>query len=596
MKIAENKTLCAVIVFFAAFLGYANSVTSTFHWEDEYLVRDNVHIRRLSNIPDFFRPGYVNVYEAGAGSRYRPLRTVTLALDYALWKEDPRGYHLTNVLLNAAAAAAFWFFCLSLTGSGTFSLLAGLLFALHPAHAESVAWVKNRSDILCALFCFASAGLFVLYRRNSRVLFLWLSAAAAVPAFMAKEMALTLPFMLALALVYGNLESGRDWEDGWPGLLPAFSLLAAYFIFRQLVMAGGAFGGSASGPSLPLMAAAAGEYLKTLLWPVFLSIDRPLPAAGAAWPQYAFAAVFLAGAPALWFSGRRRGALWLLLFWVLYVPVSNLVPIEGRPFAEQRLYLPSAAFCAFIAWGLTELPPAGRLARLAPALALLLAGLWGVRGFYRNLDWHSESGLWQETVRVSPSARAYNNLGVTLLREKRYQEAIASAQESLRLDPAYVDAYNTLGAGYYDLGLYDRSMAAFEKAVYFSDGRAYKSLMNLATIYSLKGREKDAVGLYAAVIRTAPWMDAAYYNMGMALNRLGRKEEALRAFGEAVALNPYNARAYQMLGGLFAERKDYKSAELAYRDLLKVEPANPFAAKFLLLNTGQSIDKSTGRP
>lgn len=595
MKIAGNKTLCALAVFFAAFLGYANSITATFHWEDEFLVRDNVHIRRLSNIPDFFRPGYVNVYEAGAGGRYRPLRTLTLAVDYALWGEDPRGYHLTNVLLNAAAAAAFWAFCLILSGNGLFALLAGLLFALHPVHAESVAWVKNRSDILCAVFCFSSAALFALYRRGRGPVFLVLSAAAAVPAFLAKEMAVSLPFMLALALVYGNLADGRDWRDGWRALLPAFGLLAAYLVFRQLVMAGGALGGGSS-PSLKMMAVSAGEYIKTLLWPVFLSIDRQLPSGAAALPRYALSAAALLGAPALWVSGRRRGAVWLLMFWALYVPVSNLVPIEGRPFAEQRMYLPSAAFCAFIAWVLTELPPAGRLARAAPLAGLLLAGAWGIRGICRNRDWSSESGLWLKTVRHSPSARAYNNLGVTLLREKRYHEAIANAQEALKLDPAYVDAYNTLGAGYYDLGLYDRSMAAFKKAVYFSDGRAYKSLMNLATIHSLKGREKEAVGLYAAVIKRAPWMDAAYYNMGMALNRLGRKDEALAAFAEAVALNPYNAPAYFMLGRIFLEKKDLRSAERAYRDLLRVEPSNAVAARFILSASSRPIDASMLRP
>jgi len=360
-------------------------------------------------------------------------------------------------------------------------------------------------------------------------------------------------------------------------------------------MSGGAAGGAAF-PRIDLMAVSAGEYIKTLLWPVFLSIDRQLPSGAAALPRYALAGAALAGVPALWLSGRRRGALWLLLFWVLYLPVSNLVPIEGRPFAEQRMYLPSAAFCALVAWALTELPPAGRLLRLAPLAGLLLAGAWGVRGVVRNRDWRSESGLWLKTVQVSPSARAYNNLGVTLLREKRYHEAIGSAREALKLDPAYVDAYNTLGAGYYDLGLYDRSMAAFEKAVFFSDGRAYKSLMNMATIHSLKGREKEAVELYAAVISRAPWLDAAYYNMGMALNRLGRKDDALSAFSEAVALNPYNAPAYFMLGHIFSEKKDLRSAERAYRDLLRVEPSNAVAAKFLLSMPNGAIDGSMPGP
>lgn len=586
MKIIENKVLCAVLVFLAAFFASANSITPAFHWEDEFLVRENVHIRRLSNIPVFFKPGYINVYEAGAGQRYRPLRTVTLALDYAAWKEDPRGYHLTNVLLNAAAAVLFWLFCLALTGNGLLALLAGLLFALHPAHAESVAWVKNRSDIICAVFYFASAAAFAFFLGSAKKKLLAAALLLAAGAFLAKEMALTLPFALALALFYYNLEHGKHWKEKWWVLSPFFALLAVYLVFRETAMAGGPPGGGISILQRALLlAVTAGQYLVTLLWPVTLSLDRTLPSGLSAAPQYVLAAVFLLGVPGLWFSGRRRGAFWLLLFWTLYVPVSNLVLIAGRPFAEQRLYLPSAAFCAFIAWALCELPPAGpRWRRAALGFAGALALFWGVRGFYRNLDWKSEVLIWEKTVQVSPSPRSFNNLAVALLREKRYDEAVRATARSLELDPSYVDAYNTLGAGYYDLGLYDRSIAAFERAVYFSDGRAYKSLMNLAALYSLKGRWQEALSAYESVLKAAPWLDSAYYNMGLTLAHRGRPDEALRAFAEALALNPYNAQAYLMMGRILDEKGDKAGAAKVYADLLKIEPGNQQASAYLQAN------------
>ena len=163
MKTLKNKLGAAALVFLAAFLAHANSITPSFHWEDETIVSENVHIRTLKNIPHFFRPGYVNVYESGQGNRYRPLRTVTLALDYAFWKSDPRGYHLTNVLLHAAVAALVWLLCLLVSGSPFAALAAGLLFALHPVHVESIAWVKNRSDILCSLFYLSALSAFAAF-------------------------------------------------------------------------------------------------------------------------------------------------------------------------------------------------------------------------------------------------------------------------------------------------------------------------------------------------------------------------------------------------------------------------------------------------
>ena len=578
MKLLKNKLVCAALVFLAAFLAYSNAIMPSFHWEDEYLVKENVHIRKLSNLPVFFKPGYINVYESGAGQRYRPLRTVTLALDYALWGEDARGYHLTNVLLHAGASVLLLLFCLTLTGDGLLALAAALLFALHPAHSESVVWIKNRTDLLCAVFYFGSLAAFAGALRGGRA---WLYAASAllfVPALLAKEMALTLPLALTVLLALLNLEAGRDWKEGWTRLIPAYALLAVYLFFREGGMGGGAFTGSAL-QKAALMANAAGEYLKILAWPVSLSLDRPLPAMPAAAVNMAAALCFAALLPVLLLRRERGGAFWLLLFWILYVPVSNVVFIEGRPLAEQRLYLPSAAFCALLGWALSSVVRAGGgRARSALAAAALLALFWGGRTMLRNSDWRSETLIWEKTLAFAPSARAYNNLAVAQLREKRCSEAAESAGRSLGLDPSYVDAHNTLGAVYHELGLYDKSIASFENAVRYSGGGAYKSLMNLATLYSLKGDDAKALDLYREVLKMAPWLDAAFYNMGLTLTRLQRRDEAAAAFTEAIALNPYNRQAYLMLARYLAAKGDKKGAGRVYSGLLRIDPANQEAA------------------
>ena len=114
---------------------------------------------------------------------------------------------------------------------------------------------------------------------------------------------------------------------------------------------------------------------------------------------------------------------------------------------------------------------------------------------------------------------------MVLLREKYYQDAVKNALESLAIDPAYVDAYNTLGAAYYSLGLYDKSEECFSKAAGLSGGQAYRSLMNLATVYGVKGRREEALGIYRKVVKMAPWSDSAYYNMGLILAGLGRRDK-----------------------------------------------------------------------
>ncbi len=580
----------AALVFLAAFLVYANSINPVFHWEDVDIVSENVHIRTLKNLPVFFRPGYVNVYEAGQGTRYRPLRSVTLALDYALWQNDARGYHLTNVLLHCLTAVLVWLFCLLVSGDPVLAFVAGLLFAVHPAHAESVAWIKNRSDILCALFYFASAAAYAAFLRGlapgrkAGAALCVLSAALLVPAFLAKEMALSAPFVLTLLLLYLNDKEGKPVLDGWYSLVPHYALLLVYLLFREKSMGGG--GGFPGGlPAHALFAAAtAGKYLEILVWPVRLSIERAVPAGTAGVLAALIALAAASAVPALYALKKREGAFWLAAFFALAVPVLNIIYIPGRPLAEQRLYLPSAAFCAFLAWGavLFMRGGAGKIRRAAGIAAVAAAALLlGGRTVYRNLDWKSEVLLWEKTIASSPSPRAYNNLAVAFLNEKRYGEAVNAAELSLKADPAFVDAYNTLGAAYHDLGLYDKSITAFERAVFFSSGRAYKSLMNLAALYSLTGRWQEALSVYGQVIGAAPWLDAAYYNMGLTLAEHGRGDEALRAFREALSLNPYNALAYVMMGRVYAAKKNAPAAEAAYKEALKLEPSNSEASAYL---------------
>jgi len=586
VKTLKNKLGAAALVFLAAFLAHANSITPSFHWEDETIVSENVHIRTLKNIPHFFRPGYVNVYESGQGNRYRPLRTVTLALDYAFWKSDPRGYHLTNVLLHAAVAALVWLLCLLVSGSPFAALAAGLLFALHPVHVESIAWVKNRSDILCSLFYLSALSAFAAFLgARSRAVYA-LSLLLLPFAFLAKEMALTFPFAAALLLLFVNKREGERLARGWQWLVPYFALLAGYLLFREKAMIGGADYPGGPAAHLLFILNTAGEYLRILVWPAFLSIERQVPTgAGAALAALAAAAAV----PALYRLRGREGAFWLLLFFFLCVPVLNLEYIPGRPLAEQRMYLPSAAFCAFAAWALAAArEKGGRAALAAGALLAVMALALGARSVMRNRDWASEALLWEKTAAASPTPRVYNNLAVVLSAQKRHTEAYENALEAIKLDPSYVDAYNTLGAVCYDLGLYDRSIGYFEKALFYSDGKAYKSLINLAALYALKGRRDEALAAYREALRMAPWVDAAHYNLGLLLASLGRGDEALAHFREAAALNPYNARTLRMTARLLSGRGDVGGAGQAYRALLRLEPADMEAAAYLA-----KVDKST---
>lgn len=583
MKALENRLLAPVILFLLCAAVYGGTIGNGFHWEDEVHVEKNVHIRTLKNLKVFFNPGYINVYESGLGQRYRPVRTVSLALDYLFWGMDPRGYHLSNLLLHFGVCLALWllFRAAGLQAAGAF--FAAALFAVHPIHTESIAYIKNRSDIICAFFFFGSLYLFASFLKSGGKWRYAASAVFAVLAFLSKEMALALPPAAAglYFLLRPGLKGRAEALRAGAALAPYFVTMCAYWLFKKLVMGGtsAAFPGSVW-TQLWTIVRTLGGYLKLLFFPLKLSLDHDFPLYG---PPDAVSALLLAAAVlyAAWVLKKRRypEAFWAGMLLLMLAPVSNLVFIQGRSFAEQRAYLPSAAFCALFGLWFSAALRKERPWRLAAmAAAALMVALLSARGLARNADWKDDVTLWRKTTVTDPSARSFYNLSVTLYRRKDYSGAIGAAQKSIELDPRVPDGHNTLGSIYFKMGLLDQSRKAFEKSLSLSDDKDFTTLSNLASVYGSMGRHDEAVRLYLRAVSLAPWFDAGFYNMALSLEKLGRSMAAERALAEALALNPYNQDAHMKLAQLCSARGDRDQAARLYRDLLKKFPGHRQAA------------------
>ena len=146
---------------------FANTFGNPFIWDEQGLVIDNNYIKSLKHIPFLFSPGYWNNHSTGTKGQYRPLRTLTFSLDYSLWGLNPKGYHLTNLLIHTLNVILIYFLILLLPGSNRgLSFLCALFFAAHPIHTESITWIKNRSDLLSLFFFILSFHLFIRYTQN----------------------------------------------------------------------------------------------------------------------------------------------------------------------------------------------------------------------------------------------------------------------------------------------------------------------------------------------------------------------------------------------------------------------------------------------
>src|SRR3989339_45408 len=554
MENNKNLTLLflGILISISAIV-YLNTISKSFFWDDELLVKNNVHIRSLKNIPVFFNPGYANVYESAGGGRYRPLRTTSFVFDHLLWGEDARGYHVTNIILHNSATLILFFLVKIMTGNNLAAFLSGLVFAVHPIHTESIIFIKNRSDVLCAIFYFLSMLLFVKFVKDKpprlKGIGIYISGLAVFClSLLSKEMAVTLPFML---LCYVFFFRGGLPEQPLRGIMkkvyltiPYFLILAAYFAFRKFVMKGGyALEIASLKEKFFIIAETAGGYIKLVFLPFNLSADRSLLVSGRLvdLEVIMFLIIILAVVPLIMIK-RNELSFWAFFFIFCIIPVSNLVFLAGRPFAEQRMYLPSAGMAVFTGILLGKAIKYKKIAGIV--LTLFVVMTYSYAAINRNSDWKDEKTFWKKTSESNPhSARALQNLSIVYGKEGRYGEAIECLNKSLKINDKFIDSYNTLGWLYYKMNLYERSAEVFEKGLKL-EPRHYDMATNLGAVYSILGKYEKAYGLYRKTLDTVPWSYRTYYNLGVTCVVMKRYGEAIDCFYRSIELNPFDDDPY----------------------------------------------------
>jgi tetratricopeptide (TPR) repeat protein len=519
-------------------LAYWNTLFYDFVWDDKWLVPDSTLIRQWSTLPRLL----TSDFWAGEQptSYYRPVVSLSYFLEYRLWGLNPAGYHLTNLLLHLSVTLLLFWLCQTLFRSVLLSFFAGLVFALHPIHTESVTFVSGRTDLFAALFFLLSLGLYHRARARDR----WGgwrytgALLAFALALLSKEVAAAFPLVLIL---YELLLREHRSEDRWSGVvlrhLPFWGVLAGYFLLRAIIL------GSPLSRSLQLDSAfpriltgvkALATYLHLTVVPYPLNVQHMF-FVPATWREPAFLAslalTLLALALTLLAAKRARFAgLW---FFVTLLPASNLVPLSGTMMAERFLYLPSVGFSMLAAMGLTALLTSPRVLassrgqRLAGlAICLLSLSYMGLT-MLRNEDWRDEYRLFSRTVETSPlSALARVNLGYVHVRRGEYPLAIQQFQDALRLAPDTPRALVGLGVALSMVGSHGAAVAHGERAL----AREPESPVvhaNLGTIYSNAGMLEKAITRYREALRKKPENVLSRYNLAVALASLGRSREAL---------------------------------------------------------------------
>ncbi|MEW6080026.1 MAG: tetratricopeptide repeat protein [Thermodesulfobacteriota bacterium] len=589
MRIIPNhRRLIHLSVLIAICLAvFANTLANDFVWEDTQVVSDNPHIRSLRNIPLFFTARHWREDRSSSpDTGFRPIRETSFAVDYRLGGLQPIGFHLTNMLLHVVNVVLAYFLALMLTATGrgeprgedagqkgflSPAFLAALFFALHPVHVESVAYIKNRSDLLAFAFYQAAFLLYLLHRsrtgKTNAILFYCASLLGFMGALGSKPMAATLPLILALYVVCfpGERPAGRRFA----GLIPFFGLALIWFWLQKdfLIAAGSDTTGFDPGSRRHIwtILATLGWYLDKLVWPAPLSIahlfhpPRTLLDPAVLLTLATLAALLLVMVRT--FSAQR--SMFFGLAWVLItlLPVANILVLELRPIAEQRLYILSFGFCLVLGLIFSRIPALIKRTGISEAMAFrlswvtagIICAVYGTHTVQRNLEWRDSVSLFESAVRHSPDlAWAHNNLANALKETGRLDEALDHYRRALALKPDQPLAHNNIGAILGEQGKLDEAVVAFEAALRLQPHQAM-TIDNLGLAFIRQGRLADGIEYFRKAVVLEPQNALYHVHLAEALAITGRLEEAVDQYRAVLSLRPGDGMISRRLAALLSK-------------------------------------------
>ncbi len=522
----------AAAIVVASVLAYVPAIRGGWVWDDDFHVSRNPNLDSLEGLRRIW-------LTTSATPQYYPMTHTTFWIERHLWGLRPLGYHLVNVLLHAASAVLLGLVLTTLEVPGAW--LAAAVFALHPVHVESVAWVTERKNTLSGFFYLASALVFLLHflargdgRRTSRRAPA-VAAALFVLALLSKTVVATLPVALAIVLLWkrGRIERrAAAWLSAMLAVGAAFGLLTAWLEEHHVGAQGTEFSMSLAERVL-VAGRAVAFYLGKLVWPHPLAFVYPRWSLDPRAPwQWLFPVAVVAVLALLWAGRSRIGrapATAFAFFVVTLLPALgflNVYPMRFSFVADHFQYLasigPIALFCAGAARLGERLPPwVPGEAWSAPLLLVLAALTWRQGGGYRDLD-----TLWQRTIEASPdSFMAHYNLGRMLAERGRKDEAFEQYREAVRANPDMPEALINLAVELTDRGKPDEAVALYERAIRIDPSRE-RAHYNLALVLELLKRPGDAEREYREAIRVKPSMTVAHTNLAILLFQQGRYVEA----------------------------------------------------------------------
>ena len=591
--------ICGAIIFLTTIMVYTPALRNGFvNWDDNEYVYENSYIRVL-NLHTL--SWMLTTFYAG---NWHPLTWFSHATDYAIWGLNPFGHHLTNIILHglntllvfllvtqlmliakkipSASLPSLMFLTFTVRSMIVASVTA-LLFGVHPLHVESVAWVAERKDLLCAFFFLLTLFSYIFFASTAdkKTCQAWFTACMvlATAALMAKPMAVTLPLVMLLLDIYPlkRITISEGTSQNLRVLLekvPLFLLISILSIFTILAQhAGGAF---ESFERMPLHFRLVNAlysplfYLAKMLWPIGLVPFYPFSQAiGFFDPTYGISGILAlsitGGCVWLW----KRGRILFLIVWAYYLitllPVVGIVQVGIQAAADRYTYLPSVSI--FLVAGIAVAQLFAVLVRskniiiTGGVIVVLIFILFGLLTVKQIKIWQDSETFWKHIIKSFPGRMyfAHNNLGVLYSKRGLYDKALEEYEKALAINPTYATAHNNLGVLYSMRGLYDKALEEYEKAL-ASNPNFAEAHTNRGNAYFRKGEYDKALEEYEKALASNPSLAGAYLYLGNTYYKKGMYDEAIAQYKKALAINSNYVEVHNSLGMAYYKISNYSMA------------------------------------
>ena len=547
-------------------------------FDDSVYVYENEHV--LSGLTDQSIRWAFNPESGRQTGNWHPLTWLSLMLDAEWFGDGAGGFHLTNVVFHTLNALLLFWLLQQATGAPWKSGFAAALFAVHPLHVESVAWVSERKDVLSTFFGLIALTGYVQSVRRSSAAWYATSLAAFVLSLLSKQMLVTLPFLLLL-LDYWPLgrtrwgargpasaeltdestpdtsaEEGRvSWRRLLIEKLPFFAITFAFSAIAYLSQ-----DKTKAVVSLDVFPLASRLrncievyvlYLAKTIWPQNLACFYPHPESIPMFRVVGAAAVLLAVTAAVLYQGRRRPYLPVGWFWYLgtLVPVIGLVQIGSQRMADRYTYIPLIGIFVAVSWFVPSLFSEGRVRRLVlPAVGVTVLLVLTIVARRQAGCWRNNEALFQQAAGATKdNDLAHYNLADICFEDGRYEESIEHSLTVLRIHPSDPAARNTLGLALSHLGRYDEAIEQYLSSIAIDDTDDDVH-NNLGLALHMNGNLEQATQSFLRAIEVDPTNANAHYNLGNVWGDLDRFEQAISEFEQAVEIDPENAKFRNNLG------------------------------------------------